>query len=268
MAKIENKEAQQILFEDLKVLAIKKTLEYFKDEHKIKCDALTLNSHLDLEKQIVKSQLKTNSTYLDIGEYDKLKNKLFHYFSEMRRAISDFETDNLGLMSNGLSNSKEDTIKDYCSVTFYSLFHSSELKKIKRIELTESGNKQPQQPKKRDNQELSNYELLEDLFKNPETYKACVNVLREVEPPIINIKQKYIGKEKGSLVLWVDILKHHDLIVRFPNNTIYSKLISEAFDFSISDELFRKVSIRATEKYETEFNSLLSQVYQGVKKVK
>lgn len=108
-------------------------------------------------------------------------------------------------------------------------------------------------------------QTLEELFINPDSYEKCINVLKEVDPPILSIDNVFIGKEKGALVLWVDYLKRFNLIDIRQNDKTYSKLISEAFNFSISDATFRKVSVRAKQNYESDFNQLLSQVYQSVK---
>ncbi len=110
------------------------------------------------------------------------------------------------------------------------------------------------------------YNHLKDIFIYPNSYDACVRVLKTVDPPILNIENKYIGNEKSAFVLWIDILKRHNLIVKTENDKVYSQLISNEFHpFSISEGLFRKTSKRAKEKYDTEFNHLLSQVYQSVK---
>ena len=113
---------------------------------------------------------------------------------------------------------------------------------------------------------FQNYGTLKELFIYPETYDKCINVLKTVDPPILNVENKYIGKEKSAFVLWIDVLKRYDLIDKTENDKVYSELISNEFHpFSISEGLFRKVSKRANEKYDNDFNYLLSQVYQSVK---
>lgn len=109
------------------------------------------------------------------------------------------------------------------------------------------------------------YKDLKEIFIYPETYDDCINVLKDVHPPILNIENKYIGKEKGAFVLWIDYLNRNNLIYKSLNDKDYSRLISKAFDFPISEGLFRKVSKRAMERYDADFKQLLSQVYQSVK---
>lgn len=114
-------------------------------------------------------------------------------------------------------------------------------------------------------QAIDETQTLKELFINLDSYEKCINVLKEVDPPILSIDNVFIGKEKGALVLWVDYLKRFNLIDTRQHDKTYSKLISEAFNFSISDATFRKVSVRAIQNYESDFNQLLSQVYQSVK---
>lgn len=120
-------------------------------------------------------------------------------------------------------------------------------------------------PKLKPNNDLS---TLKELFVYPQTYESCIDVLKNVDPPILNVDNKFIGREKGAFVIWIDVLKKHNLVQRYSNDNLYSKLISNEFKpFSISPETFRKDPKRAKMKYETEFNILLSQVYQSVKSV-
>lgn len=117
--------------------------------------------------------------------------------------------------------------------------------------------------------EYDNFKTLKELFVYPETYDKCIDILKKVDPPILNTENKFIGKEKGAFVVWVDVLKKNNLIKQLSNDNLYAQLISNTFQpFSISSEMFRKPTVRANERYETDFNNLLSQVYQSVKMLK
>lgn len=103
----------------------------------------------------------------------------------------------------------------------------------------------------------------EDMFKFPELIQDCIDVLKQVEPPILNDDEKYIGKLKSSFCVWIDILLRKGLIKTYSDRSIYSKLISEKFTpFSIDESMFGKYHKRANYLYQLEFDTLLSQVSQ------
>lgn len=104
-----------------------------------------------------------------------------------------------------------------------------------------------------------------DLFTDENLIQACIDVLKKVEPPLLSNEEKWIGKTKGGIVVWIDQMKINGLIHHYPDK-VYSKLISDKFHpFSISEGLFRKLPQRANSQYKLEFKSLLSQVSHSVK---
>lgn len=135
---------QEKSIKHLKSLAIQETVDFFIKKYNIPVDVRSLHSHLELENNEIESQLKTNRNQLDIGEYNTLKNNLIIYLNNTILQISDYETDNLGIMTNGLNHTKDDTIKDYCLMTFFNLFHSEEIKKINGASLIKNENLQQQ----------------------------------------------------------------------------------------------------------------------------
>lgn len=114
----------------LKDLAIKNTQDYFMSKHEIKVEVSALNSHLDLEKNNVENRLKTNCTYFEIGENEKLRDVLLKYLNTAIEQLSDYELDKDGITTNSINSDKNGLVKDYCLSQFYKLFHLSEIKKL------------------------------------------------------------------------------------------------------------------------------------------
>lgn len=109
-------------------------------------------------------------------------------------------------------------------------------------------------------------ETLDDLFPNPDIAQSCIDVLKKAEPPLLSKNEQFIGKPKGALCVWIDVLERRGLIQRQSNRGIYAQLISERLSrstsFYIDESMFGRYQTRAEEKYRKEFEILLSQVSQ------
>ena len=69
----------------------------------------------------------------------------------------------------------------------------------------------------------------EELFYNPENAEPCLKILRELEFPVIDEINNYIGKAKGVFPLWVNILKTYKpkpLIKHF-KDIVYKDLLNQ-----------------------------------------
>lgn len=108
----------------------------------------------------------------------------------------------------------------------------------------------------------SEYQTFEDLFVNQssEHIAECIQVLREVEPAIINLGDELLA-EKGAMVVYIEALRNRSLIHR-ASDKIYTRLLSERFNFTMNASLFRKVNSRAVKKYREEIDHLLSHLSQ------
>jgi len=104
---------------------------------------------------------------------------------------------------------------------------------------------------------------LKEIFDNPVYYAQCINILKEIDPPVINGNNKYIGRNKSMLCIWIDELKRRSFIKPCPDD-IYAKLLNEALpglNMTKDGSLFRKRSIRA-EDFRKNIQVLLSQISQ------
>jgi hypothetical protein len=89
------------------------------------------------------------------------------------------------------------------------------------------------------------------LFHDERMAPACIDVLKNCEPPLIDENCRYIGKEKSALCLWIELLERNGFIKKQSDRKVYAKMLALTFDdLSISDSLFAKTNSRAKLKYE------------------
>lgn len=106
----------------------------------------------------------------------------------------------------------------------------------------------------------------DELFENPETIQDCVDILKKVDPPILNVNDKFIGKLKSAFCVWIEVLQREGYVKHFSDRNIYAKLISERFSpFSINESMFGKTQKRAESLYKLPFTTLLSKLSQNRK---
>jgi len=107
----------------------------------------------------------------------------------------------------------------------------------------------------------STFDSLNDLFNNPNTIEACVDILRRVEPPLIDDSNNYIGNSKGALCVWIDEMKRVGIIKNLTDREKYANALNSHFTgFSINPSMFAKVHKRAEEKYKREFSAMLVKI--------
>jgi hypothetical protein len=101
----------------------------------------------------------------------------------------------------------------------------------------------------------------EQLFKSPEIMQKCIDVLKVVDPPIINNKEQYIGRSKGAICIWTEEINRRGLFEVKVDDKIRTALINNKIkQLSIEESNFRKEHKRAREKYGLEFKQKLSQI--------
>lgn len=103
----------------------------------------------------------------------------------------------------------------------------------------------------------------EDLFKDSKLAQSCIDILKEVDPPILNNSGGFIGKTKGAICVWVDELERHSFLHHVQDkHAVYATLIPKVINgFSIDKSMFGKYHKRS-EKYRIDFKTLLSQLSQ------
>lgn len=108
----------------------------------------------------------------------------------------------------------------------------------------------------------------EELFYNPENAEPCLRILSELQPPVIDEKNNYIGKAKGVFPLWVKILKNHkpEPIIKHFKDAVYKDLLNQkikGLNLSKDASEFRKQYKRVeNDRIELDIRAILSQYSQ------
>jgi len=103
----------------------------------------------------------------------------------------------------------------------------------------------------------------EEMFADNAIASGCLNVLKDVERPILNDQGEFIGRFKGAICVWVEEMQRLNLISHYSDRNIYAKLISKRLNpFTIDGSLFSKSNSRASDLYRLPIQVLLSQLAQ------
>ena len=60
--------------------------------------------------------------------------------------------------------------------------------------------------------ELKAPKTFDELFYNTELVQPSIDILREIEPPLIDTNYNYIGKLKGIICVWIDELQRQGIV--------------------------------------------------------
>lgn len=110
---------------------------------------------------------------------------------------------------------------------------------------------------------MNDYKTLDDLFEDKKMIDPCISMLREVEKPVIDKKDNYIGGggRKSVLLAWLEVLENQS-VVRTCHPTDKVRLLNAKFPgLNMCPDLDRKHSTRA-DKYKPIFKKILSEVSQ------
>lgn len=127
----------------------------------------------------------------------------------------------------------------------------------------------PQQTETKTEQETP--KTFEELFYNPEHAEPCLKILSELQPPVIDAINNYIGKAKGVFPLWVKVLKNHkpEPLIKHFKDAVYKDLLNQkvkGLNLSKDASEFRKQYKRVeNDKIELDIKTILSQYSQSGK---
>ena len=104
---------------------------------------------------------------------------------------------------------------------------------------------------------------LANLFHDASILDACVQILREVDPPVIDNNCRYIGNTKGAFCIWIDELKKNGLIKKDTRNTYTTALNSHFSDLNIEETTFSKIAKKGETQYRKPFTSRFFKLKQS-----
>lgn len=105
----------------------------------------------------------------------------------------------------------------------------------------------------------------DELFRDKKYIDPCVDVLRKIKQPLVDVGLNYIGKSKSAFYVWLDEMQRQGYIFHC-SEIVYIHLLNNKFsglDIKSKDgSIFRKANPRAEDDYRLDFKTLLSQVSQ------
>ena len=119
----------------------------------------------------------------------------------------------------------------------------------------------PQQQKKEKKRDQAIPKKFEDLFKDTNFVSPCIDILKKVEPPLIDKNCNYIGKSKGAFCVWINEMERQEFINHYSDRKIFAEMIPLRIkNFSIDESMFGKHQSKAEKIYRTDIKTLLSQI--------
>src|SRR5690606_236845 len=89
----------------------------------------------------------------------------------------------------------------------------------------------------------------------------CIDILKELTPPIIDTANNYIGKSKGTICIWIDELIRQGIVKHYSDRKIFASLIpQQIMRFSIDESMFGKHHNKAEINYRTDIKTKISKV--------
>ncbi|MDA3883531.1 MAG: hypothetical protein PF481_09620 [Bacteroidales bacterium] len=101
----------------------------------------------------------------------------------------------------------------------------------------------------------------EELFYNTDLISPCIEVLKALEPPLIDTENNYIGKLKGIVCVWIDEMQRQGIIKHYSDRKIFASLIPQKIKrFSIDESMFGKYQSKAENLYRTDIKTKISKI--------
>lgn len=101
----------------------------------------------------------------------------------------------------------------------------------------------------------------DELFYNIELVQPSIDILKEIEPPLIDTDYNYIGRLKGIICVWIDELQRQGIVKHYSDRKIFASLIPQKIKrFSIDESMFGKYQSKAENNYRTDIKTKVSKI--------
>jgi hypothetical protein len=101
----------------------------------------------------------------------------------------------------------------------------------------------------------------EELFYNTDLVTPCIDILKELDPPLIDTDCNYIGKLKGVFCVWIDEMQRQGIVKHYSDRKIFASLIPQKIKrFSIDESMFGKYQNKAENLYRTDIKTKVSKI--------
>lgn len=119
----------------------------------------------------------------------------------------------------------------------------------------------PPQPIVKQKPEQETPKTFDELFYNTDLVKPCIDILKELDPPLIDTDCNYIGKLKGVFCVWIDEMQRQGIVKHYSNRKIFASLIPQKIKrFSINESMFGKYQSKAENLYRTNIKTKVSKI--------
>lgn len=111
--------------------------------------------------------------------------------------------------------------------------------------------------------ENKNPDTFDELFYKPELIIPCIDILKELDPPLIDSDYNYIGKLKSVICVWIDEMKRQGIVKsNYPNERqLLADLIPQKIKrFTINESMFGKFQPKAEHLYRTDIKTKVSAI--------
>lgn len=119
----------------------------------------------------------------------------------------------------------------------------------------------PPQPIVKQKPEQETPKTFDELFYNTDLVKPCIDILKELDPPLIDTDCNYIGKLKGVFCVWIDEMQRQGIVKHYSDRKIFASLIPQKIKrFSIDESMFGKYQSKAEILYRTDIKTKVSKI--------
>lgn len=119
----------------------------------------------------------------------------------------------------------------------------------------------PPQPIVKQKETEETPKTFEELFYNTDLVTPSIDVLKEIEPPLIDTDYNYIGKLKGIICVWIDELQRQGIVKHYSDRKIFASLIPQKIKrFKIDESMFGKYHSKAETNYRTDIKTKVSKI--------
>ena len=119
----------------------------------------------------------------------------------------------------------------------------------------------PPQPIVKQKPEKETPKTFEELFYNTDLVTPFIDILKELDPPLIDTDCNYIGKLKGVFCVWIDEMQRQGIVKHYSDRKIFASLIPQKIKrFSIDESMFGKYQNKAENLYRTDIKTKISKI--------
>ena len=211
------------------------------------------------KSQYLEYRSNTHGTFLSLqfffDELDEIAKSLFEYFKETEQ--NEFEAFEIkAIPVNSIAEAIQGFKKGQTKFTLPSsfLFNTS----IKEQPQNET---LPPQQTEEPKPEQETPKTFDELFYNTDLVKPCIDILKELDPPLIDTDCNYIGKLKGVFCVWIDEMQRQGIVKHYSDRKIFASLIPQKIKrFSIDESMFGKYQSKAENLYRTDIKTKVSKI--------